>query len=102
MENLENKSSVLNLKSQILLPVIFILTLSIGICFLAVDRFNEDLNPIIVWIFFGVCIAYIAVAVVDTFISKEKKEKQITFIRVMSALSTISTICFIVFYLISK
>ena len=101
-ENLEAKNPSLNLKSQILLPVIFILTLTIGICFVAVKDFKEDLSDVIVWIFFGVYIAYTTLAIVDTFISKEKGKKLITFIRVMSVLSILSTIAYIVLYLISK
>lgn len=103
MENQEVKTPVMNLKSQILLPLIFILTLVIGICFVAVDDFTKDLSPIIVWIFFGVCLAYSVVAIVDTFISKEqKKPKQIVFIKVMAVLSIISTILYCVLYLIAK
>lgn len=103
MENQEAKTPVLNLKSQILLPVIFILTLAIGICFIAVDDFTKDLSPIIVWVFFAVCLAYSIVAIIDTRISKEqKKPGQIKFIIVMSILSIISTILYVVFYLIAK
>ena len=79
MENLENKTPVMNLKSHILLPVIFILTIAISICFLVVEDFTKDLNAIIVWVFFGVCLAYSVVAIIDTYISKEqKKENQIS------------------------
>lgn len=103
MENLENKTPVMNLKSHILLPVIFILTIAISICFLVVEDFTKDLNPIIVWIFFGVCLAYSVVAIIDTYISKEqKKENQIKFIKVMAILSIISTIAYAVIYLIIK
>ena len=103
MENLENKTPVMNLKSHILLPVIFILTVAISICFLVVEDFTKDLNAIIVWIFFGVCLAYSVVAIIDTYISKEqKKENQIKFIKVMAILSIISTIAYAVIYLIIK
>lgn len=103
MENLENKTPVMNLKSHILLPVIFILTIAISICFLVVEDFTKDLNAIIVWIFFGVCLAYSVVAIIDTYISKEqKKENQIKFIKVMAILSIISTIAYAVIYLIIK
>ena len=103
MENLENKTPVMNLKSHILLPVIFILTVAISICFLVVDDFTKDLNTIIVWIFFGVCLAYSVVAIIDTYISKEqKKENQIKFIKVMAVLSIFSTIAYAIIYLIVK
>ena len=101
MENQEVKNQTLNLKSQILLPVIFILTLAIGICFFAVKDFKEDLNLIVVWVFFGVCLAYSILAIVDTFISKEKTKNLITFIRVMAVLAIISTILYIIFYFVS-
>ena len=102
MDNLENKNSVINLKSHILLPVIFILTLTVGICFVAVKDFTKDLNAIIVWIFFAVCLAYSILAIVDIFLSKEKSKKQKDFIKVMVILSIISTITYIILYLIAK
>lgn len=103
MENLENKTPVMNLKSHILLPVIFILTVAISICFLVVEDFTKDLNAIIVWIFFAVCLAYSVVAIIDTYISKEqKKENQIKFIKVMAILSIVSTISYAIIYLIVK
>ena len=102
MENLENKTPVINLKSHILLPVIFILTLSIGICFVAVKDFTKDLSSIVVWIFFVVCLAYSILAIVDLYLSKEKSKKQKDFIKVMAILSIISTIAFIILYLIAK
>ena len=103
MENLENKTPVMNLKSHILLPVIFILTVAISICFLAIEDFIKDLNAIIVWVFFAVCLAYSIVAIIDTYISKEQKsEKQIKFIKVMAVLSIVSTIAYAVIYLIVK
>ena len=102
MDNLENKNIVINLKSHILLPVIFILTLTIGICFVAVKGFTKDLNAIIVWVFFAVCLAYSILAIVDIFLSNEKSKKQKDFIKVMAILSIISTITYIILYLIAK
>ena len=102
MEELNNKTTSINLKSQILLPVIFVLTLIIGICFVAVKDFKQDLNEIVVWVFFIVCLAYSIMAIVDTYISKEKGPKLIKFIKVMAILSIVSSISFIVLYLVSK
>ena len=102
MEELNNKTPILNLKSQILLPVIFILTLVIGICFVAVKDFKEDLSAVVVWVFFSVCLVYSIMAIVDIFISKEKSIKLKRFILVMSILSILSTISFIILFLVSK
>ena len=102
MENQENKPASLNFKSQILLPVLFIISLIVAIMFASVDGFIEELNAAVVWVFFAVGVLYLAVATYDLITSKEKTRKTKMFIFVMEILTTISLILYLVFYLVFK
>lgn len=89
-------------KTHILLPVIFIITTAVAVCFVAVDDFVVDLSPLIVWLYFGVVNAYIIVALLDLLIHKERGKKQKIFIIVMMVLSLISSVAYATLYLLAK
>lgn len=89
-------------KTHILLPFIFIITIAVAIMFITVKDFIVDLSPFIVWLYFGVVLAYVAVAILDLIVNKERGKKQKIFIVIMSALAIIASILYATFYLIAK
>ena len=89
-------------KTHILLPFIFIITIAVAIMFIAVKDFIVDLSPFIVWLYFGVVLAYVAVAILDLIVNKERGKKQKIFIVIMSVLAIIASILYATFYLIAK
>lgn len=91
-----------NFKTHILLPVIFILTLVVAICFIAIDDFTEGLGNIIVWFYFGVVIAYCVVAIVDLKLNKDRTRKMRTFIITMLVLTFIAAILYATFFIIGR
>ena len=91
-----------NFKTHILLPVLFILTTAIAVCFLAVEDFLVGIGPVVIWLYFAVSLAYSILAIVDVFINKEKSKKLKIFVLIMSALAVISNILYFVFYLIAR
>ena len=104
---MEEKQEVLKkvypkFKSQIILPIIFALTLLVGICFLAVKDFIKDLSPIVVWLYFAVSIAYSIIAIYDAIVNKERVKKQKIFILIMCVLSIIASILYAIFFIIAK
>lgn len=101
MENIKEEKRDL-IKSYIILPLIFVLSLTVGIFFIAQDGFIEGLNPLIIWFYFAVTIIYNAIAVFDLFYNKERSKKGKIFITIFSILAFISSGLFIAFYLIAK
>ena len=67
-----------------------------------IEDFIVDLSPFIVWLYFGVVLAYVAVAILDLFINKEKSKKLKVFVIIMASLTIIASILYVVFYLIAK
>lgn len=100
--NKNNQPSGINFKSQIIVPLIFVVTTVVAILFATSKSFTEDLNPFIIWFYFTIVIGYLVVAIIEAIKSKEKSGKTKKFIYVMSVLSAISAILYIVFYLIFK
>lgn len=100
----ENKQAIQqrSFKTHILLPIIFAITLAVAIMFIAIEDFIVDLSPFIVWLYFGVVLAYVAVAILDLFINKEKSKKLKVFVIIMASLTIIASILYVVFYLIAK
>lgn len=97
---MENKS--ISFKSHILLPVLFVLTLTLAILFKAIYNFTEGLSPIIIWFYFGVVFAYSIVAIIDNFYNKEKEKKMKIFTNVMAILTIASDALYCIFYLLVK
>ena len=89
-------------KTHILLPFIFIITIAVAIMFITVKDFIVDLSPFIVWLYFGVVLAYVGVAILDLIINKERGKKLKIFIVIMSVLAIIASILYATFYLIAK
>lgn len=98
----EQESQMKPFKTQIILPILFIITLTVAILFLAVKDFIVDLNQLVIWLFFAVSIIYIGVAILDLFLYKQREKKQKVFIITMCALCFIASILYMVFYLIAK
>ena len=102
-QNENNVSNQTNLiKSQIILPLIFILSLTFGIMFVAVPNYLEDISHFIVWFYFGVAMLYTIIAAVDIFINKDRKKPLKIFIIIFTILALIATIFNIVFFFIGK
>lgn len=83
-------------KSKILLPVIFVLTLTVALCGLLVKDFKDGLSNIVIWCYFGVVLLYVGVSILDAVMNKQDKKK-CTFIIVFSILVVIADILFIIF-----
>ena len=98
----EKQLKTTGFKSHILLPIIFVLTLTVAILFVASDAFMEGLDAFIIWLYFAVCVIYVCIALTDCFINKDKSQKQKNFIILMSILTIIAAILYVVFYLIAK
>ena len=99
-EELENKLP--SIKSHILLPIIFALTLTVGILFVASDDFLEGTDSFIIWLYFSICLIYVGLSLMDCYYNKEKKEKEKRFVIIMAVLSVVALILYAVFYLIAK
>lgn len=99
---MEEKREQKGFKTHVLLPIIFILTTIVAVMFLVVDDFLNDMSPFVIWLYFGVALSYISVAIVDLFINKERSNKNKVFVIVMAILSFIAVILYMIFYLIAK
>ena len=98
-KNINNNTSF---KSHILLPVLFTLTLLVAILFVAVKDFIEGLEPFIIWFYFGIVLAYLAIAIYDLITNKEKSKQNKTFVLIMIILTVIAEVLYAVFYLIAQ
>lgn len=99
---MEEKREQKSFKTHILLPIIFVLTLAVAIMFVAVKDFIVDMSPLVVWLYFGVVLAYTAVAIFDLFINKERSKKNKIFVIIMAVFVIVSAILYAIFYLIAK
>lgn len=100
--NEQQESQMKPFKTHIILPILFIITLTVAIVFLAVKDFIVDLNQLVIWLFFAVSLIYIGVAITDLFINKQRGKKQKIFIIVMCALCFVASMLYMIFYLIAK
>lgn len=89
-------------KTHIILPFLFALTLSIAILFITIDDFTLELSGLIVWFYFGVCLLYCIMAIIDLYLNKGRSKKQFIFILIMDILTILVTILYAVFYLIAR
>lgn len=101
MEQSNNNNNT-SFKSHILLPVLCFLTLLVAILFIAVDDFINGLEPLIIWLYFGIVIAYLAIAIFDIITNKTKSKKMKNYIIVMISLTFISEILYAIFYIIAR
>ena len=99
-EELQNK--VPSIKSHILLPIIFALTLTVAILFIASDDFLDGTDAFIIWLYFSICLIYVGLSLMDCYHNKDKKEKEKKFVIIMAVLSVIALILYAVFYLMAK
>ena len=90
------------LKSHILLPVIFVISLAVAIMFLAVKDFTVDIKDWIVWFYVGISILYVVASIIDLIKGKERKKGLQAFIAVMIILNIIASTLFVTFFLIAK
>ena len=98
---MDSKNNI-SFKSHILLPVLFVLTLTFAIMFVAISGFNEGLSPLVIWFYFGVVLAYSIIAIVDNFVQKEKSKWKKIFSNIMAILTIAVDILYCIFYLITK
>ncbi len=89
-------------KTHIVLPFLFILTLTISICMLTIDDFTLELSGFIVWFYVIICMFYCAIAIFDLFYNKQREKKQKIFISLMSILTIIACVLYIIFYLMVR
>lgn len=99
MEQSNNKTGF---KSHILLPVLCFLTLLVAIFLITVDDFANGLEPLIIWFYFGIVLAYLAVTIFDVIIDKSKSKKMKNYIIVMIALTLVSDILYAIFYILTR
>lgn len=98
-KNINNNTSF---KSHILLPVLFLLTLLVAILFVAIEDFIDGLEPFIIWFYFGIVMAYLAISIFDLITNKEKNKKLKTFVLVMIILTFVAEILYAIFFIIAK
>lgn len=100
MEN--SKDNNIGFKSHILLPVLFVLTLTVAILFVAVNNFINGLEPFIIWFYFAIVMLYLVVAIFDLITNKEKSKKSKRFVLIMIILTFVAEVLYAIFYLIAN
>jgi len=101
MEEMENqKVEYKSLKSEIFLPIIFALTLTIAILFIAEPSFKEDLEAFVIWVFCGSMTLYTGASIFDLVTKKNRSKGKKIYLGIISGFVIVSIILYIVFYLI--
>ena len=101
-ENNQQQTTLKQFKTHILLPFIFVITLAVAIMFISVKDFVTDLTPLIVYFYFGVSVAYSAIAILDLFVYKNKTKGLKIFVLTMIILNVIASGLYLTFYLIAN
>lgn len=83
-------------KSQILLPILFILSLAFFLLSVLKEDFKEGLSPFVIWAYFVVVLLYVGIALFDAFFLQKEKKKKI-YVLIFSILNCIADILFIIF-----
>lgn len=94
----KNENKEFGLKSQIIIPIFFALTVIVTIFIIAKEDFSDGLAPFVVWTYFGVLLAYCGISIFDVCVKKERAKSEKIFILVMAILTIIASVCFVVFY----
>lgn len=98
----EPKKVYPNFKTHIILPFIFILTTVVAICFVAINDFVVEQSKIVIWFYFGVVLAYCALAIFDIVTNKDKSKKIKIFTIVMLSLVLLSCILYVVLFIVGS